>query len=153
MMSLQGNVDIGIHYTKKNKAIIFTEMFKVCREQQGSINMPAYDNGHRKIKAHKRRRMVPKKLCDCEPELRGRFVAAAAPDDNLIENVNGYLRQTLWKMVQSGEEEWKGSVANKMMIIRRAINKINENRSYFWRLFRSHRVELLLLVAMSVNNY
>ena len=79
-----------------------------------------------------------KKICDCQPELKGRFVPSAAPDDNLIENVNGYLRQTLWQMCQSGEEEWKGSVETKMNIIRRAINKINNDRSYFWRLYRSH---------------
>jgi len=111
---------------------------KVCREQNGFIQMPAVDNGRRKIKAYKRRRMVPKKICDCQPELKGRFVPSAAPDDNLIENVNGYLRQTLWQMCQSGEEEWKGSVETKMNIIRRAINKINNDRSYFWRLYRSH---------------
>lgn len=109
----------------------------VCREHKGWINMPAFNNGRRKIKAHRRRRMVPKLICDCQVD-SGEFVPSASPDDNLIEYLNGYLRQIVWETCQSGEEQWTGSLANKIGIVKRAINKLSTNRGAIWRLYDHH---------------
>lgn len=110
---------------------------KLCREQKGHIDIPAFDNGRHKIRAHKRRKMVAKEVCDCELG-NGEFVPSASPDHNLIEYGNGYLRKLVWDMVAAGEVEWKGSTKHKMNVIRQTINKLNENRRYFWRLYDGH---------------
>lgn len=111
-----------------------------CREQDGFIEVSAFDNGRRKIKAYKRKNMVAKKNCDCNADgsLTGQFVPAAAPDLNLIEYLNGYLRQVLWEACQEGEEEWRGSPKKKKMVIRRMINKVNKKASFFRSLYENH---------------
>ena len=93
--------------------------------------------------------MVPKKVCDCNADdsLTGKFVPSAAPDLNLIEYLNGYLRQVLWEMVQSGEEEWKGNPKKKIEVLKRAMNRVNEKASFFRHLYDDHIARCQKIIA------
>lgn len=81
-------------------------------------------------KAYWRKKTAPRKVCECK--IDGECVPLASPVLNLCENVNGFVRQTLSKMVRSGEVEWKGNPAKKFEIIKKAVQKVHVNKS-FWR--------------------
>ena len=114
---------------------------KLCREQDGWLDIPAHDSGAREIKAYRRKKMIPKRICVCNSNgtLDGKFVPAAAPHLNLIEYWNGFMRTRLWDTVQSGEEEWKGSPKNKKGVLMTVINSMNEKPSFFRKLYKNHQ--------------
>lgn len=118
----------------------------VCREQRGMIKIAAVDTGSRRIKEHERRNMVAKSKCDCDFGV-GKFVPSASPDVNIIEMANGYLRQLLWRKVDSGEVKWSGSVKTKMAIIAEIITELNDDNAYFRRLYASLRPRANAIIA------
>jgi len=104
----------------------------ICREQRGFISVKA-SSGHR---AHKRRRMVPKELCECQVD-SGAFVPSSSPDLNMIEYANGQLRANVYAACNGGGERWEGSVQKKMEIVKREIVKLKSDSGYWMKLMDS----------------
>ena len=106
--------------------------------------MPEVNVNGRRIRAYERKNCEAKTECDCSTTeafvKAGQFVPSAAPDLNLIEMANGYLRQLVWEECSEGREEWKGSVAKKMEVVKRCTNTMNQKRSYWWKLYDRHDV-------------
>jgi len=106
----------------------------LCREQDGFITIAASE----KRREHQRRNMVPKTVCNCEPTSNGKQVPSSSPDLNLAEYAQGMLRSMLVQAVEDGEEVWRGNVKKKMMIVSRLVNKLNENKRFFQKLYDGH---------------
>ena len=106
----------------------------ICREQDGFIDI----EGSAKRKAHKRKNMVPKKKCCCEPTNNGKHVASSSPELNLAEFGQGMVRSMLFNEVKCENEVWRGNAKKKMAVVMRVINKLNENKLFFQKLWKGH---------------
>jgi len=106
----------------------------ICREQDGFITIAASE----KRREHQRKNMVPKNDCPCDPTNGGRHVASSCPDLCLAEYGQGMLRSMLVKAVAAHEEVWRGNVKKKMYVVTRLVNKLNENKRFFQKLFDGH---------------
>lgn len=106
----------------------------ICKEQDGWLQIAASP----KVKAHRRKKMVAKKVCECKVA-DDAIVPSASPELNLAENAQGYLRQLVADRVRSGDVEWRGKVANKMAIVEGEIKRLHRNKRYWQTLFNSNK--------------
>lgn len=115
----------------------------ICREQDGFMTIAATQTR----REYQRKKMVPKKKCDCDPTDGGRHVPSSSPDLNLAEYAQGMIRSLLLKAVNSKEEDWTGNAKKKMCIVMRLVNKLNEDKRFFFRLWDGHDARCKKVIA------
>ena len=104
---------------------------KVCREQKGMLRIAAT---HR-ARSYTRKNMVPCEECECKSD--GQCVPSGSPEINLIEMVNGYLRQLVFDVVHTGKAKWTRSVEHNMGVVEEQIRVISRKKSYLRKVFDS----------------
>jgi len=121
----------------------------ICREENGVIHVAAVPG---KRRAYDRKRMSPKKHCDCEVK-SGAFVASSSPDMNMVEYANGLLRANVYAVCNSGGKTWTSSVVNNMQIVTDEIKKLAADKPYWRNLINSARRRAREIVDVDGNVY
>jgi len=81
--------------------------------------------------------MVAKSRCISEPSDDGAHVPSAAPDLNLAEYAQGYLRKLLYEFCGGS---WSGSATRKMEMMTAVVNTLNSNKKYWKSLYAMPRL-------------
>jgi len=68
----------------------------------------------------------------------GAHVPSSSPELNLAEYGQGMVRTMLGDVCRSEEFKWRGNANDKMIIVKTVINRLNENKSFFKKLWDGH---------------
>lgn len=107
---------------------------KICREPDGQM----WIEPTAKRRGFFRAKSKAKTECSCIPTNGGAQVPSSSPDLNLAEYAQGMLRTMLNDSIRDGEEEWRGNVTKKMAVVKRLVNKLNDDKPFFRKLWDGH---------------